>query len=232
MIGLAALWCIWGPVRLAARLTLLAGVTAALNAIWLAGYFVATLMDGPGGHPSFDHDLLLGNAVFLLSLPGVILAAAVPPWVLRLLFGFRLMHSSDDTAKSSRGSFSIGSVMAVTALIAAAMATTRMNLTINDTAPPSQQMLSFAVAWAWAAGVGLVSLVPAVLMILWPRRWAVSCVLVSVYFLVAAVVIFFLLGNSTGALIFYTQLLSIFTIALILPLLYARWIGYRLVRRA
>jgi hypothetical protein len=173
--SLLAAWLVWGDAPFSRRLVWHWIVAGCLCCVWLIGLAVARPPEG------FRE---VGFTV-ALTVPVVSLGAQLPLWVVRLLFGWRIVRS---TAPSAEQPLSIRDLLLATLIVAASFAVARLS-------PAAQQDKEFRLVWgvymAAAATFSLVAIIPAAAILLRSRPLA-RAVQYSLYLAAAPIALLWL----------------------------------------
>lgn len=137
-VGLLAAWNVWGPLAYWRRVAIGWGIATVLAAVWAVGRIVARLL-GSGGM-----DLL--DTFPLLFWPLVSMILEAPLWGLKILFGARIVRSSDLPDRSlAIADLLMGMVVAGIALALARLAHHLMDL---------DSKIDFWAGFAVISGIG------------------------------------------------------------------------------
>jgi hypothetical protein len=248
-LGALTLWLVWGPGSFLRRLAVHWIAALALFAAWALGIAVAIGGDGPARElPS------IWGAV-CCSLPIVSLAAQLPLWPLRTHLGWRVDRLREEASAdprldrslalpsppdATRQPLAIRDILTGTVVTAVALAGIRAVAALTDARQAGGQVdPGFWLGWGLAvliiAAVSLLGFLPALCLLLRgdepAPRVALWLAYVAVVALVTIVVVAGLVGAGPNAEPFVGLfcLLASFALALVVPLLLARSLGWRLV---
>jgi hypothetical protein len=152
--SLLAAWLVWSDAPFSRRLLWHWIVAGTLCCIWLIGLALAAP----------PHNFREVGFTVALTVPLVSLGAQLPFWIVRLLFGWRLVRIADSHAADKP--LTIRDLLLATLIVAASFAVARLS-------PAAQQEEEFRVAWGVfmtaAATVSVIAILPAAAMLLRPR---------------------------------------------------------------
>ena len=220
---LLAAWIAWGDQPFWQRFTRHWTVAAILYLVWLAGLTVL--------HPD---EFAQVSSFVGLSLPLVSIAAQTPLWIVRQVFGWRLIRS-DLSTDAGPAPLSIRDLMLSTAMVALALAPARL--------APSPDGKEFGNIWiimfVMASAISTITLMPASALLLRTRQLQRGVLFTALYaaFWLGLLWVVILVALNTG--LFHVPPLAVvlgascliisFAATVISAAAAARTCGYRLV---
>lgn len=224
-LGLLSLWLVWGQGSYLRRLLIHWVAGAVLFLAWALGFAAAMASEMPG-------EILLNVArATACGLPAVCLAAQLPLWPLRIYFGWRVEQPGDAAAEDSQP-LSIRNMLAGTLVTSVSLAALRFMP--PDFVIDADFWIGWAITVAVVAGLSLVSLLPALAILLRMSQTASAATAWFGYaglMLVATLAIlssFFGAGPPDAVFVGVAVTFFSFAGAVSLPLLIARARGLRL----
>jgi hypothetical protein len=232
--GLLAIWSVLGPgpawQRRVSELT--------IGLFWLCAWAVGYLLARQFSTRPYG----VSREVWLvLCAPAIYLAAQFPLWVVRVPFRWRIEFSQAATIDRPRATLTLAELMVVTATVAVVLGLARGSHYAAE--PHSRESFwpALAIGAASAAGISLAGTLPALGLILGSRRLWVGLAILIAYallaWLITVVAIYFVaIGGMSwrpfrplsDALYPLTPVYAGFTLGLVVPLILARSVGYRL----
>lgn len=213
---------VFGEFRFWLRLLVVWALGCSLGLSFMTGFI---LIEGWPG------DLGKVLRVILCGLPMVALATQLPLWAARFYLGWRIVRPTDNF--QSPQPLSIGDIFNGTAVAALTVGAARF--VPHDGFSDVAFWTGWAIAVPSIAGISLISVLPALYLVLRLQQIAIGCIALPVYALVAAVVTLIVIGvvsqrapDDEAIVVFPVMLLTY--AAMLLGLLgLMRWRGYRLV---
>jgi hypothetical protein len=149
--NLLAAWLAWSELPFGQRLTWHWIVAALLYLVWAAGLAISATV-APVNFAEV-------SSIIGLSVPLVSIAAQTPLWIVRQIFGWRLIHgdAKDDTRPAP---LSIRHLMWATVLVALALALARL-----APLPVKEQVIVWSFMMGAASVISAITLVPAAAML-------------------------------------------------------------------
>jgi len=164
---LLAAWLAWGDGPFSRRLMWHWSLAGALCGIWLVGLGLSA--------PGSDEFVEVGANV-ALTVPLVSLGAQFPLWIVRQLFGWRLIRKVSQGYFASQAPLAIRDLMAATVIVAVAFGLARL-------APEFQKEMFWiaCIALAVAGGISTIAMLPAGAILLRPRQLTRALVYAGLY---------------------------------------------------
>ncbi len=183
VIGAAAVllgvYGVFGPGHLILRTGVTVGGAAVFFVLWALGYHGSLSAVTWDSYQRFLKELLAA----LFTLPIIYLAIASPLWMLRVLFGWRIV-AVGDAKTPGREALTIRDVMLVTGMVAVALSSMRLAGHLLPE-PFSDFLIVMAITVACCAGITLVGPVPFVAAILRPRYLVLGMLCSGIYIALA-----------------------------------------------
>ncbi|MFN0017825.1 MAG: hypothetical protein ACKVP0_06165 [Pirellulaceae bacterium] len=226
---LLAAWVAWGDGPFLRRLAVHWIIAPCLYVIWLVGMVLAV---------GISSEVPQIAATVALGVPLVSLAAQFPLWVVRQLFGWRLVRQQADAAQNRQQRLAIRDLMLATLLVATALALARLAPVFKDT---YDAWAFWGIAVTVASVASSISLLPAGVLLLrqrplsrslaWSSLYALS--LIGLVWVAVALKYQFAPGLLLPRAIYVglSSLLFTFAATLTLAAAIARDRGYRLTSR-
>jgi len=166
-----AAWLAWGDKPFLRRLAIHWEIAATLYCLWLAGMGLA-MRD--------DHEFFEIVLTVMLALPLVSLAAQLPPWITRYLFGWRLVRAAAEGYEGTDLPLKIRDLFLATLLVGASLAPARI-------VPPmpveraSERWAVWGVAFTVASVISTIGMLPAGAILLHGRSLRRGLIFGSLY---------------------------------------------------
>lgn len=170
----ASIWLVWSEAAFWARLFV----------HWLLGYGLAIcfLLGVTIAEPRDVDDVA---RVLFCGLPLVALAVQIPLWALRIYFGWQITGGNAQDDGPSRA-LSISDILSGTTVAALSVAAARF--VVRNPSPLDPDVgIVWAIVVSSVAGISLISIPPAIFLILRLNRPGVGCALLLGYAIIAAV---------------------------------------------
>jgi hypothetical protein len=221
-----AAWLAWGDAPFLRRLAWHWGIAVGLYLIWVAGFALSI-------KPREFVEII---STILLAIPLVSIAAQLPLWIVRHLFGWRLIRESSDTTRAVEPPLKICDLMLATLLVGAAFALARL---VPPVAREQERWAIWAIMFTVASGISTIAMLPAGPLLMRPRLLQRALFYGGLY----AALLVSILWGAVGVLYLYASaylapfflyvwlsaLMLAFAATLILAAVAARAHGYRLV---
>jgi hypothetical protein len=227
-IALHSIWCVFAPLHWAKRFFV--GTTSAI--VLFGGLLVALFLVG-----RIRHGDVADLAAPLLCLPLFLLAAQTPLWIMRMWFRWRIVHR-DDAASARFEPLRIGGLLIAMAVIGMALAAAQASQSLME-GSDDRSITGLVVAALVTTVISATTVLPAVLAGLHARRLLLANGLAfaaDVGVVVGYVAVVVALGRGrldrevlVEVFVQVPVLAGGFFVALTVPLLIARRIGYRLL---
>ncbi len=223
--ALHAVWCVLAPVGFIKRLAVGVGTGLILFGAWALGFLVSEKFLPP----DFREIVRTG----LLCLPLMAIAIQSPLWLARTCFGWRVARGGDPSRPSGGATFALRDIFIATAVVALALSAAR--LAVPDSVSSDDEfLLPLAITVLAAAGISLLTTLPAVVATLRARRiWLAlpAALLLDVMIVVGFIEIVSAIEGSPPpwqAYVFLAYMAVSFFVCLSGVLLVARGLGFRL----
>jgi hypothetical protein len=223
--NLLAAWLVWSEGPFFRRLLLHWGVAGLLCWLWIAGL---ALVARP-------NDMAMVGSIVVLAVPLVSIAAQLPLWVARLVFGWRIVRRESGMSILPEPPLTIRGLMLATLLVAVAFALARLMPNI-----PRGQEAALGPPFLLAAFISTIAMLPAARLLLGMRRFGLAltwsgvyaALLIGLVWLVVELLIHFAPGALAPyfAYVWLSSLMLGFAATLMLTGIVARAFGYRLAR--
>jgi uncharacterized membrane protein len=227
--ALHAVWCVFAPFRLAARLAMGTGMAL----MWLGALSLGSLYLSSHNDPTMrivdDSPSFLAA---LLGLPVMAIGSQLPLWVAKCWFRWRLVFGPDYADCDRRRTLGIRDMLLFTGVVAASLSAARLSVSLTTTAPPGSFVFVTVAQPIVFAVISLLVTMPVLVATLRARRLMVSLPVLAICYGAVAATIIASVPSPAGVIwqsSWYGGLIATVFACLIGVLLAARCFGVRLV---
>jgi len=229
-LGLLAIWTALGAGRWTLRIPLTYFLAVLCFMLLVMGFNMGRM------GPLQSGEVLDGLAL----LPLVFLAAQLPLWIVRLIFGWRIVFGDvEEEPDAEVGQFGIGHLLGATALVAVSLGLAQLgSIEAGPLRSSDAAWLDMLVACGIVALVSALSTIPCVWAVLISRRPLPAVWVIAAYTLAAAVVLAFVQTALTGVGDIWAEILVLHLFALgalmatmLIGLGVVHFFGYEMLRR-